>query len=73
MLDTPRRLAVTGADPLGFAVLAGRSADNTSVQVLIGNYEIPESHRNRPAGEVVPCRGCRRAATSTIRTIAVTA
>ena len=50
MLDTPRRLAVTGSDTSGFAVLAGRSADAQSVQVLISNYEIPESRRNRPAG-----------------------
>jgi hypothetical protein len=48
MLDTPRRLTATGADTFGFAVLAGRSADNTSVQVLISNYEVPESYRNRP-------------------------
>jgi len=48
MLDTPQRLAVTGADNLGFAVLAGRSADNTSLQVLISNYEIPQAYRNRP-------------------------
>jgi hypothetical protein len=47
MRDTPGRLAVTGADRLGFAVLAGRSADNTAVQVLMSNYEIPASYRNR--------------------------
>ncbi|HUT95442.1 MAG TPA: hypothetical protein VMY37_38665 [Thermoguttaceae bacterium] len=50
MLDTPGRLAVTGADNLGFAVLAGRSADKMSVQVLLSNYEIPEAYRNRPLG-----------------------
>jgi xylan 1,4-beta-xylosidase len=48
LLDTPERLAVSGADDLGFAVLAGRSADSKTVQVLISNYEIPEAYRNRP-------------------------
>jgi hypothetical protein len=42
MLDTPQRLAV----------LAGRSANDKTVQVLISNYEIPESHRNRPRPSV---------------------
>jgi xylan 1,4-beta-xylosidase len=41
MLDTPRRLAVDGADTFGFAALAGRSADSNTVQVLISNYAIP--------------------------------
>lgn len=45
MLDTPERLAVSGADKLGFAVLAGRSADGAKVQVLIANYEIPLEFR----------------------------
>jgi len=40
MLETPQRLAVTGADTLGFAVLAGRSRDRRTVRVLISNYEI---------------------------------
>lgn len=40
MLKTPQRLAVAGADTYGFAVLAGRSADGRTVQILIGNYEI---------------------------------
>jgi len=42
MLKTPQRLAVTGADTIGFAVLAGRSPDGKTVQVLISNYEIPD-------------------------------
>jgi xylan 1,4-beta-xylosidase len=42
MLKTPQRVAVTGADTYGFAVLAGRSANNTTVQVLIVNYEIQQ-------------------------------
>lgn len=55
LLDTQDRIAVTGADTLGFAVLAGRSADNTTVQVLIANYEIPKAYRNQPQGR--PARG----------------
>jgi hypothetical protein len=42
MLKTPQRLAVAGADTIGFAVLAGRSQDGKTVQVLISNYEIPD-------------------------------
>jgi hypothetical protein len=42
MLKTPQRLAVAGADTIGFAVLAGRSQDGRTVQVLISNYEIPD-------------------------------
>jgi len=38
---TPVRLPVTGADAGGFAVLAGRSADGRTLQVLISNYQIP--------------------------------
>jgi hypothetical protein len=40
MLDTPQRLAVTGNDSNGFAVLAGRSPAQDLVQVLITNYAI---------------------------------
>jgi hypothetical protein len=42
MLDTRQRLAVTGADTMGFAVLAGRSKDKQTVQVLISNYQIQQ-------------------------------
>jgi hypothetical protein len=45
MLETPERLAVSGADTLGFAVLAGRSADGGKLRVLISNYEIPPQFR----------------------------
>ena len=45
MLDTPRRLAVTGTDTVGFASLAGRSADGRTVQILISNYEIPANYK----------------------------
>lgn len=42
MLDTPQRLAVQGGDTEGFAVLAGRSPDGRTVQVLIANYAIQQ-------------------------------
>jgi len=45
MQDTPLRLAASGADAQGFAVLAGRSKDGSTVQVLLSNYEIAESMR----------------------------
>ena len=38
MLDTPQRLAVNGADDVGFALLAGRSADGGLVQLIITQY-----------------------------------
>jgi xylan 1,4-beta-xylosidase len=47
MLDTPRRLAVTGTDTVGFAALAGRSADGKTVQILISNYAIPPDYKPR--------------------------
>ena len=40
MLDTPMRLAVEGTDTLGFAALAGRSADGKTVQLFISDYAI---------------------------------
>jgi hypothetical protein len=45
MQDTPRRLAVSGADTYGFAALAGRSADDRTVQIFLSNYEIPPGYR----------------------------
>ena len=42
MLDTRQRLAVSGSDTMGFAVIAGRSPDKKTVQVLISNYEIQQ-------------------------------
>ncbi|MGH9559392.1 MAG: GH39 family glycosyl hydrolase [Bryobacteraceae bacterium] len=42
MLRTPRRLAVTGADTIGFAALAGISNDGKTIQILISNHEIPK-------------------------------
>jgi xylan 1,4-beta-xylosidase len=44
MQDTPQRVAVTGGDDKGFAVLAGRSADGDRVQVLITNYAIAAAY-----------------------------
>jgi hypothetical protein len=45
MRDTPERIFVTGADTFGFAVLAGRSRDGRTVQVLISNYRIPADYK----------------------------
>ena len=39
--STPQRLFVEGTDTLGFAALAGRSADARTVQILITNYTMP--------------------------------
>jgi xylan 1,4-beta-xylosidase len=47
MLATPQRLEASGADADGFAVLAGRSGDGKTVQVLISNYEIPANYKPR--------------------------
>jgi len=54
MKDTPVRLAVTGADTLGMAVLAGRSADGNHINLLVSNYEVPASLRGaRKGGDTV--------------------
>lgn len=45
MLDTPVRLEARGGDTLGFAALAGKSADGSEVQVMLVNYEIPPPYR----------------------------
>ncbi|MGC1128445.1 MAG: hypothetical protein WA875_02680 [Candidatus Acidiferrales bacterium] len=45
MADTPERVATTGGDQDGFAVLAGRSKDGKRVQILMGNYEIPPNYQ----------------------------
>lgn len=42
LLGTPKRLAVTGADTLGFTALAGLSKDRKTLQVLISNHKIPK-------------------------------
>ena len=38
------RLAVTGGDENGFAVLAGRTANHDAIRILIANYSIPDSY-----------------------------
>lgn len=43
LLQTPKRVAVTGADTVGFAVLAGMSNDGKTLQVLISNHEVPKA------------------------------
>ena len=45
MLDTPKRIAVSGTDTFGFAALAGRSADDKTVQILVSNYAIPVGYK----------------------------
>jgi len=45
MLDTPQRLSVEGTDTFGFAALAGRSADDKIIQILISNYAIPANYK----------------------------
>jgi len=57
MHDTPERLPVSGADTFGFAVLAGRSHDGRTLQVLISNYRIPEGytpHNGEPPKDLFP-------------------
>ncbi len=39
MLETPQRLAATGTDDRGLAVLAGRDTDGHRVQVLISDFQ----------------------------------
>jgi len=61
LLRTPKRLALTGADTVGFNALAGLSNDGKTVQVLIGNHEIPKElkplHPTRALGfKRVPLR-----------------
>ena len=53
--DSPVRLEVAGADSQGFAVQAGRSDDGGTINVIIANYEVPESLRGpRPGGDSIP-------------------
>lgn len=50
--DTPVRLAVKGDDKNGFAVQAGKSADGKRINIILSNYEVPESLRGpRPTGD----------------------
>ncbi len=50
MSRTPVRLAASGGDLGGLAMEAGRSRDRRTVQVLISNYEIPQSDRGPRKG-----------------------
>ena len=42
MLKTPQRLDAAGADTFGFGVLAGRSENRRTVQILLCNYEVQD-------------------------------
>ncbi len=54
MKETPLRLAVKGDDNKGFAVQAGKSRDGSRINIIISNYEVPESLRGpRPTGDRV--------------------
>ena len=50
MSRTPLRLAASGGDLNGLALEAGRSRDGGTVQVMISNYEIPQSDRGPRKG-----------------------
>ena len=50
MSRTPLRLAASGGDLDGLAMEAGVSRDGGTVQVLISNYEIPQSDRGPRGG-----------------------
>lgn len=50
MKETPVRLSVSGADTKGFAVQAGKSVDGDAINIVISNYEVPESLRQPRAG-----------------------
>ncbi|MBI5693317.1 MAG: hypothetical protein HZC55_24830 [Verrucomicrobia bacterium] len=39
LLETPERLAATGGDDRGYAIVAGRSPDGARVQVLISDFQ----------------------------------
>jgi xylan 1,4-beta-xylosidase len=41
MKSTPQLIRTTGADDMGFALLAARSQDKRLIQILIGNYQVP--------------------------------
>jgi len=51
---TPDLVKVSGGDDAGFAVVAGRSKDKKTVQVLISNYQIaPKYLGPRPNGDML--------------------
>lgn len=47
MLATPERLTVTGSDLAGLAILAGRSEDGNTIQILVSNYQVPQNYHPR--------------------------
>jgi xylan 1,4-beta-xylosidase len=52
--SSPILLRTSGGDDAGFAVVAGRSTDSRTIQVLISNYQIaPKSLGPRPNGDVL--------------------
>jgi len=54
MRNTPELLRTSGSDDAGFAVMAGRSKDRQTLQVLISNYQIaPKSLGPRANGDVL--------------------
>jgi xylan 1,4-beta-xylosidase len=54
MKDTPMLLKTSGGDDAGFGVLAGRSKDGRTIQVLISNYQIADKYLGaRPNGDVL--------------------
>jgi xylan 1,4-beta-xylosidase len=54
MKDTPVLLKTSGGDEDGYAVLAGRSRDGRTLQVIISNYQIaPKSLGPRPQGDIL--------------------
>jgi xylan 1,4-beta-xylosidase len=56
MLDTPKRLAIEGADTFGFSALAGRSADGNTVQILLSNYAITPGYKPKNMEEPAELR-----------------
>lgn len=58
MLNTPRRLEVTGTDTFGFVGLAGISEDGRTVQIFLSNYAKPDNrllhHYGLPAELITP-------------------
>lgn len=40
ILQTPERLSANGGDTAGFGILAGRSKDTRTINVLVSNYEL---------------------------------
>ena len=56
LIETPQRLAAEGGNPIGYALLAGRSTDRSSVHILIANArQLPTAGLQPPAsGDTSP-------------------